>query len=103
MSSISAAIQRLTVCVWGGLASGQIYDSYQRSSSLMKCFVGAFHKMGSGGSSPVTTMLRVKSLGVCASVCPGRLLAGKLPFGARLGPQCVRKGLVNRGRQSCTL
>lgn len=71
MSSTSAAIQRpaACLCAQGGPAAGQIYDSYHSPSSLMKCLDGAFCKMGSRGSSPVTAMQHVKALGVCVGVC----------------------------------
>lgn len=59
----------LLLCVWGGLAAGQIYDSNQSSSSLMKCLDGAFCKMGSRGSSPMTTIPHVKAPGLCVDVC----------------------------------
>lgn len=71
-------------CERGDLAAGQIYNSYQSSSSLMKCLDGAFCKKGSEGSSPMTIMQRVKALRVYRSVCPDLLLMRKLTFGVGL-------------------
>lgn len=60
-----------SLCVWGGLVSGWIYDSCQRSSPLMKCLDGVFFfKMGLSGSSPVTMVLHVKARGKYTSMCP---------------------------------
>ena len=41
----------------------------------MKCLDGAFCKMGSWVSSPMTAMQSVKALGVCICVCVSRLVA----------------------------
>lgn len=51
------------VCVWGGLASGQIYDSYQGSVFLNEMFIWNFLQNGVRGLSPVTAKLHVKPWG----------------------------------------
>lgn len=91
------------VYVWGGLVFGQIYGSYCCSSSLMKCLVGAFRKMGLEVKlCDDKAACKLKPLGgLCVSaVCLCVMWLSRLTFGGSVGPHCVKFTLINHRRGS---